>query len=246
MASSHGLFLNRFSADGRYTNEAWPLSGTAAAEPPSRDVESGSGRLARAEAEAQAAIDRLERRERPGARASSASSSGRRAPPSPARAAENAMLQRAADFLSSSGVDRETKKIFGAAPFARFQPGGGGCECIICLQEITRSEFTEGSSIYITPCAGRHVLHRACAEEWFVKKDACPMCREVIPEIHQPRMPAKRPSRRGSSAPQRKASNVPKYGTEAHKQRANERGASENLSKIMRSLELGRRTSKRK
>eukprot|EP00746_Dinoflagellata_sp_MGD_P022319 gnl/MRDRNA2_/MRDRNA2_152174_c0_seq1.p1 gnl/MRDRNA2_/MRDRNA2_152174_c0~~gnl/MRDRNA2_/MRDRNA2_152174_c0_seq1.p1 ORF type:complete len:173 (-),score=27.12 gnl/MRDRNA2_/MRDRNA2_152174_c0_seq1:276-794(-) len=169
------------------------------------------------------------------ARASSASSAGRQPPISPARAAERAMLQRAAAMLLSSG---EAKKTIGASPFSQFE--AGGCQCVICLQEITRSEFTEGFSIYVTPCAGRHILHRACAEEWFVKKDACPMCRESIPESHQPRMPARRPSRRGKSAPR------PKFGTEAHETQAKERGAADSLQKIMRSLERGRSSAKRR
>lgn len=203
---------------------------------PSRDLGPSHERLARAEAEVQAAVDRLEGREVQRPRASSASSSGR-PPVSPARAAERAMLQRAGEMLLSSG---EAKKTIGASPFSQFEASGGGCQCVICLQEITRSEFTEGFSIYVTPCAGRHVLHRACAEEWFAKKDACPMCRESIPQSHQPKMPARKPSRRGKSAPR------PKFGTEAHEAQAKERGAADSLQKIMRSLERGRTSAKRR
>jgi len=199
----------------------------------------GHERLARAEAEAQAAIDRLEGREVQRPRASSVSSAGHRPPASPARAAEEAMLQRAAAMLSSSSRG-EAKKTIGPAPVSQFQPNQADPQCLICFEEISRSEFTEGFSIYVTPCAGRHVLHRACAEEWFKNKDACPMCREHIPTSHRPKMPIKRPSRRGKSAPR------PKFGTEAHKQQAIERGAADNLQKIMRSLELGKRGPKRK
>lgn len=239
MALSHDIGLSRFSAE-----EAWLLSmnNAAPAEPTSRDLQSRNERLVRAEAEAQAAIDRLEGRSL--ARSSSASSVGPWSPASPSRRADEAVLQRAAAFLLSSsgrgGRHHETKQAIGPAPFSRFQANGGGSACVICLQDISRSEFTEGSTIYITPCAGRHVLHRACAEEWFVNKDACPTCREHVPKNYQPRMPTKQPSRRGKSAPR------PKFGTEAHRQLANERGSAENLSKIMRSLELSKRSSKRK
>eukprot|EP01023_Acetabularia_acetabulum_P017358 TRINITY_DN1865_c0_g1_i12.p3 TRINITY_DN1865_c0_g1~~TRINITY_DN1865_c0_g1_i12.p3 ORF type:complete len:232 (+),score=6.57 TRINITY_DN1865_c0_g1_i12:96-791(+) len=46
---------------------------------------------------------------------------------------------------------------------------GDGCVCVVCLEE-----FKVGEKIRQPRC--KHVLHKTCADKWFQKKLACPIC----------------------------------------------------------------------
>ena len=51
--------------------------------------------------------------------------------------------------------------------------------CAVCLET-----FEDGDTVRLLPrCA--HEFHAACVDRWLKKRDACPVCRRSIEEIHE-------------------------------------------------------------
>ncbi|EJU04353.1 hypothetical protein DACRYDRAFT_114697 [Dacryopinax primogenitus] len=56
----------------------------------------------------------------------------------------------------------------------------GHTTCPICL-----SPFTEGDSLRLLPCAGRHTFHQECVDPWLLTlATSCPLCREDFDPWH--------------------------------------------------------------